>query len=321
MGILWFVWVLGLGGCAATENVLVSAKNYTQGAFYLQHQNYTDCITTFETEVAENPSNASAHFYLGRCYLTVEENHAALQQLKKAVNFDQDNPNYYFWKGVAYAANDNAQLERQDYERVLKLEPDHIQALVYLGHNHLEAGHPRIALGYYNRALKIDPAIAPASFNRALALRTRQRTLEEINAWQTYLRYYPNGAFARQAVSYLNRYGRFDFRNHTIGRRTLSLAKVRFAPSSAQISKESLPTLQKLAQINAQNQELADARERLANLPQDATEEERHQAVQDVRQARRDVRQARAAVAERLSEGSAMGRCLTYFKMLPSRVA
>lgn len=55
---------------------------------------------------------------------------------------------------------------------------------------------------------------------------------------------------------------------------------------------------------NAENaeQELAAARERLANLPEDATEEERRQAVQDVRQARRDVRQSRAAVAERLSE-------------------
>ncbi len=49
-------------------------------------------------------------------------------------------------------------------------------------------------------------------------------------------------------------------------------------------------------------QELAEARERLANLPEDATEEERREAIRDVRQARRDVREARRAVAERLSE-------------------
>jgi hypothetical protein len=49
-------------------------------------------------------------------------------------------------------------------------------------------------------------------------------------------------------------------------------------------------------------QELAEARERLANLPEDATEEERREAIRDVRQARRDVREARRSVAERLSE-------------------
>ena len=49
-------------------------------------------------------------------------------------------------------------------------------------------------------------------------------------------------------------------------------------------------------------QELAEARKNLRSLPDDATEEERRQARQDVREARQDVKEARAAVAERLSE-------------------
>jgi tetratricopeptide (TPR) repeat protein len=254
MAILSMVLLSQLTGCAATKNSFVSVKNYTRGELYLLDENYSDCITKFNAEVETNATDANAHFYLGRCSLAVENNQSALASMQKAVTLNPDNPDYYFWQGVAYAANGQAKRERQSYEKALALKPNHLQSLVYLGHNHFEAGRYLDALAYYDRALEENPDIAPALYNRALTLRWLQRTPEEINAWVIYLDRYPDGAFARQAVTYLNRYGRFDYRNHIIGKRTLTLAQVRFMPSSDRLKNDSHLSLKSLAHVIKMNQ-------------------------------------------------------------------
>ena len=50
--------------------------------------------------------------------------------------------------------------------------------------------------------------------------------------------------------------GRFDYRNHLIGKKTLTLPQVRFGPSSARIRKSSFPALKGLARLVAQNPQL-----------------------------------------------------------------
>lgn len=247
---------LGLGGCAASEVAYVSVKNYTQGEYYLQNEQYEDCIAKFASEVERYPSDANAQFYLGRCYLAVEKNRAALTHLKKAVTLDQGNPDYHFWQGVAYAANGSTRSERKSYEEALAIKKDHVQALVYMGHNRFEAGQYRASLGYYNRALRLEPSIPQALYNRALALRKLNRTPEEIEAWNTYLGVYSDGAFASRAAQFLNEYGRFDYRNHILGRRTVTLHQVQFAPSSARLLKVSTPSLNELARITAHSPKL-----------------------------------------------------------------
>ena len=256
INILWVLGILILNGCAATENAFISMKHYTQGEYYLQNDRYAECIARFTSEIKSHPNDDKAHYYLGRCQLALEKNKSALANMKKALALEQGNPDYHFWTGVAYAANGQAERERQSYKDALVIKPDHVQALVYLGHNRFEAGRYRHALGYYNRALKEDPWIPAALYNRALTLRRLQRTPEEINAWKVYLGAYPDGAFARQAAAYLNRHGRFDYRNHMIGKRTLTLAQVRFKPSSARIRQASFPVLEKLAGITANNTDL-----------------------------------------------------------------
>lgn len=256
IGILVVLGMFGLGGCAATEGTYVAVKNYTRGEYYLQQDQYEECTAKFKPESEAHPSDANAHYYLGRCYLALEQNRQALTHLKKAVTLDQGNPDFHFWQGVAYAANGKSRSEEKSYTDALAIDPDHVQALVYLGHNRFEAGQYRHALGYYNRALKNDPYVPQALYNRGLALRKLARTPEEINAWKTYIARFPDGAFARQATDYLNGYGHFDYRNHIIGKKNLTLPQVNFAPSSARIRKSSFPALKELARLVAQNPQL-----------------------------------------------------------------
>jgi len=55
--ILPMVLSFGLCGCAATEVAYVSVKNYTQGEYYLQNEQYEDCIANFERETEPTRSS------------------------------------------------------------------------------------------------------------------------------------------------------------------------------------------------------------------------------------------------------------------------
>ena len=241
-----------LSGCAVTEIVqeqFVSMKNFTMGEYYLDNHKYRQGIIAFKRQVTETPDDSKAHFYLGRCYLAENRSREGLAELKKAVALDPGHADSHFWLGVAYAANGNPKAERQSYEAALTIDPDHVQALVYMGHNRLEAKDYRRALEFYNRALALAPNDPQALFNRGLIYRHYGRTPEEILSWRIYLENAPQGANARQAAEFLNAYGLFDYRNHQIGIRTVTLGRIRFEPFTATIDKSSRNTLDFIGKV------------------------------------------------------------------------
>jgi tetratricopeptide (TPR) repeat protein len=243
-----------LSGCAVTDiaqEQFVSLKNFTVGEYYIDNQKYREGIANFKKEVAENPNDPKAFYYLGRCYLAENMIEDALKALKKAVQLDPGHADSRFWLGVAYAAAGDLKAERQNYEIALRIDPDHVPALVYMGHNRFEAKDYRKALTYYERALALAPNQPQALFNRGLIYRHYDRTPEEIQAWRIYLENYPQGANSRQAAEFLNGHGIFDYRNHLIGIRTITLGKIHFEPFTATIAKSSQKTLDYLGGVFA----------------------------------------------------------------------
>lgn len=248
LGVLAFV----VSGCAVTEiaqDQFVAVKNFTVGEYYLQYQKYREGIAAFQAEIAKNPSDAKAYYYLGRCYLAEEEPSRALEALNRAVQLDPGHADSHFWLGVAHAATSNREAERKSYQAALAVDPDHVPALVYLGHNYFEAQEYRQALAYYNRALKIVPDEPQALYNRGLIYREYERTPEEIVAWRIFLENYPQGAHSRQAADFLNTHGVFDYRNHLIGIRTITLGQMQFEPLTADIAQTSRETLDFLGKV------------------------------------------------------------------------
>lgn len=247
-----FLLLLFISGCAVTEiaqDQYVAMKNFTIGEYYLQYQKYREGIVTFQEEIARNPTDAKAHYYLGRCYLAEEQPNQALEALKRAVQLDPGQADSHFWLGVAYAVTDNREAERKSYQTALAVDPDHVPALVYLGHNYFEVQDYRQALAYYNRALKIAPDEPQALYNRGLIYREYERTPEEIVAWRIFLENYPQGAHSRQAADFLKTHGVFDYRNHLVGIRTITLNKMQFEPLTADIAKPSRETLDFLGKV------------------------------------------------------------------------
>lgn len=232
-------FVLLLNGCSAGQMI---KYNY-QGSQYLKNQNYTLGESTFFDAVARTPNDPTANYFLGRFLLGNNKPEEALPYLLKAVTLNGKEPNYLFWQGVAYGKVGNSKQERQSYEQVLKIDNKHVQALTYLGHNLLKNREYEASLSTYQKVLDIAPNNPSALYNRALIANILNQSSEEKVGWLAYLKRYPSGDLAIQAINHLNRLGDFSYQNHYLGRRAIPLAKISFEPLSDELYPSSLRAL------------------------------------------------------------------------------
>ncbi len=201
---------------------------------------------TLRKAVTKDPTDDRANFAYGRVLLATGQPRQALPYLQKAVSLEPENAGYLFWLGVAYGENNQPSLERASYQRALQRDGNFVQALVYLGNNYLNARVYKPALNCYLRALAISPTNAQALYNRAIIYRHLQQRSNEKLAWRLYLESHPSGELARRAADHLNLLDDFSYRNHRLGRRTLTLPAITFAPFSAELTPSSQAALDQL---------------------------------------------------------------------------
>jgi len=237
-----FASIAILSGCVV-KDISSTVEHTVKGDYYLKSKKFDQGRDSFKTEVEENPNSALANYYYGRFLLYDKDYKQALKYLQKARDLEPGNADYHFWTGIAYAGLKNPAKEEQNYRQALKINPKHLQSLVYVGHSQLEKKQYQEALKYYNRALGIWPGSPSALYNRALIMKRLGRTPEEKLAWHEYLSIYPSGAMARRAAANLNYLSDFAYRNHKLGPRTITIEKIYFEPFSPKINEASIESL------------------------------------------------------------------------------
>jgi tetratricopeptide (TPR) repeat protein len=216
------------------------------GTLYLENKNYTKGEATFRIEVAQNPDSPEANFYLGRFLMAQKKPEQALPYLKKASLLDRKDLDYLFWNGLALGELGKASQEREVYQKILKINQRHSQALIYLGHNQFREKEYEAALETYQKVLAIWPYSPPALYNRALIGKILNLTSEEKAGWLAYLSAYPSGQWAIKATGHLNMLGDFSYRNHHLGSRTITLKKIEFVPFSDKLTQSSRSSLKEV---------------------------------------------------------------------------
>jgi tetratricopeptide (TPR) repeat protein len=235
-------------GCVVKDMGNVVKHNVT-GDYFLSTEKYSRGAENFQQEVAKNPDSVLANYYYGRFLLGTKQYKEALPYLQKATTLKPDNPDYRFWLGVVYGSLGKKSSERKSYLAALSLKEDHLQSLIYLGHNRLEAKKYKAALINYTKALKLWPASPSSLYNRALILTKLGRKPESLDGWLDYLSYYPSGAMARQAVTRLNSLNDFSFRNYTLRSRTVTVEKIYFDPLTVEIAQSSYGSIELIGAI------------------------------------------------------------------------
>jgi tetratricopeptide (TPR) repeat protein len=104
-----------------------------------QHQfgsgNYSAAITTLQSVVMQNPVNAAAFYWLGRCYYEIRDYDRAVAQAEKSVSLEPKNSTYQEWLGRAYGGKADhdrsffvARKVKKQFEQAVQLDPSNITA-------------------------------------------------------------------------------------------------------------------------------------------------------------------------------------------------
>lgn len=240
--------VVALAGC-----VTKSPYSMMMGPYYLEQKEYDKGVQVFSERLKENPQDATAAYFVGRYYLAMEKPKQALPFFDQAVSLDPQDSDYWFWKGVTHWALLEFEEERAAYMKTLALEPNHISANLYLGHNYLDDERWAEALERYDRVIELDKYNPEALYNRGLALLELGKDKEGAAALLRFLEYYPDGSLAMRATERLNLQGDYTYRNFILGQRNVTLRSMAFKPGTNDLvleSKESLYVIAAMMDAN-----------------------------------------------------------------------
>lgn len=207
----------------------------TQGSTLFEQGSYDEAAEIFSRQLQSQPNDPTANFYLGRSLLAVDKPEEGIRFLKKAAQLQRQNADFHFWLGVGYWAVMDFKNEKQNYMAALELNPDHLSANLYLGHNYLDQNQLEQALTQYERVLAIDPDFPEAMYNRAIVLEKLGKSKTAVAAWHSYLNRYHSGKWAIQAVEQLKKSDDFSFRSYWFGQKNVVMDTTFFEPRSNRI--------------------------------------------------------------------------------------
>ncbi len=157
--------------------LILSTQIYTQGDRSKELENginlfnqekYGAAKEIFETILEDNEDLAKAHFYLAKCFLELGDLDEAIDHGEVAVELDDKNAEYHFELGMIYAEDAmDASIFRapfiagdikEQFERTVELDPDHLQGRIALAQFYLQA--PGISGGDVDKALEQAKIVA-----------------------------------------------------------------------------------------------------------------------------------------------------------------
>jgi len=165
--------------------------------------NYSMAMNTLRALISQNPGNATAHYWLGRCYVEVRDYDNAIAEFGKAVQLTPNSSVYHEWLGRAYGGKADrdrsfllARRVKKEFLAAVQFDGSNIEARRDLEEYLLDApwivgGSNEDALEQVNEISKLDPLIghlaradylnhvgksdqAVAEYNAALEMKPRR---------------------------------------------------------------------------------------------------------------------------------------------------
>src|SRR5208282_6173564 len=97
--------------------------------------NYSAAITTLQSAVTQNSSNAEAYYWLGRTYYEIRDYDNAIAAGEKSIALDPKNSVYHQWLGRIYGGKADrdrsfsyARKVKKEFEAAVQLNPENIAA-------------------------------------------------------------------------------------------------------------------------------------------------------------------------------------------------
>ena len=139
-----------------------NSKELENGINLFDQEKYDAAKEIFEAIVDDNDDIAEAHYYLAKCLFSLGDLDEAIDHGEIAVELDDKSAEYHFNLGMMYAedAKDASFFRapfiagdiKEQFERTVELDPDHLQGRIGLAQFYFQA--PGIAGGDIDKALE-----------------------------------------------------------------------------------------------------------------------------------------------------------------------
>ena len=193
-----------LGNLSAASEDFQKALGLNSGEFstyvnlgnvYLLQDKPQDALFWYEQSVQKAPKNPLPYYSRGNAYYNLGNLEAALVDLDKAIEFDEDFSNAYLLRGQIHDSLDNFPAAISDFDKVLELETDNAFAYASRGIVFGSRKYIEEALSDFNKAIDLDPELALAYYGRGLVYLDLGDVPSALNNFRRFLELHPDDEY------------------------------------------------------------------------------------------------------------------------------
>ena len=124
-------------------------------------------IDAYKKAININPKSTEAHMKLSELYLYLKAYPSCLSEANEALKIDKNIAKAYFIKGFAYKETGDTSKAISSFQTAVEIQSEYYDAYIQLGNIEAARKH-KIALQYYNNAIRLQPNSTEALYNRGL---------------------------------------------------------------------------------------------------------------------------------------------------------
>lgn len=162
-------------------------KQLIQGKLHLSRRQFVEAEKAFRAALAVAPSNAEAHFQLGRTLAFQGDLEGARVAFASAANFNPNSPLPQLALAEVYARLENLGQAERAVQQALAVDPRNIQALILYGDIQLAQRKPDAAAEQFARAATLLPGSPLPQYHLGRAHLAAKRESQAIAAFEAAL--------------------------------------------------------------------------------------------------------------------------------------
>ena len=147
-------------------------------------KNYSCAQEQFRQLLQQNPDSAAAHMLLGQALDGLQRTHEAIAEFEAAAKVaPREEPNVHFGLGYLHWRLRQYDEAKAEFEQELAIDPNHAQALAYLGDVEMKRNNSEKALALLRKAIRLKSDIRIAYLDMGAILAEQNHHQEAITAF------------------------------------------------------------------------------------------------------------------------------------------
>jgi tetratricopeptide (TPR) repeat protein len=142
---------------------------YGRGLILIEKQRYAEASQDLENVLKLVPGHAGVMLAMAKAQIALGKSDEAIKELKTVAQQFPEDPEVYYFRGLAYLENRSPDNALADLNRTVELNPRHSGAWHKIGNILVGKGNFTAALNAYEQAIKLDPANAALHNNQGWA--------------------------------------------------------------------------------------------------------------------------------------------------------